>query len=90
MIRDDGLNVCGNPAPVQDRTTRNIFLLSTWNLGTDRESDIITETSKDTRRIFVMISSDDGKTWSEPKEITSMVKKSNWTWYEQVPAMVYR
>jgi sialidase-1 len=85
VIRDDGLNVCGNPAPVQDRTTGNIFLLSTWNLGTDRESDIIKETSKDTRRVFVMVSTDDGKTWSEPEEITSHVKDKSWTWYATGP-----
>jgi sialidase-1 len=85
VIRDDGLNVCGNPAPVQDRATGNIYLLSTWNLGTDREPDIIKETSRDTRRVFIMVSSDDGKTWSEPEEITSSVKDSNWTWYATGP-----
>jgi len=85
VIRDDSLNVCGNPAPVQDRTTGKIYLFSTWNLGTDREPDIIKQTSKDTRRVYVMVSSDDGKTWSEPKEITSSVKMSNWTWYATGP-----
>jgi len=85
IIRDDGLNVCGNPAPVVDRTTGKIYLLSTWNLGTDKESAIINETSKDTRRVFVMVSSDEGETWSEPVEITTQVKKSNWTWYATGP-----
>jgi sialidase-1 len=85
VIRDDSLNVCGNPAPVQDRYTGKIYLLSTWNLGTDREPDIIKERGKDTRRIFVMVSADDGKTWSEPDEITSSVKMSNWTWYATGP-----
>ncbi len=85
VIRDDGLNVCGNPAPVQDKESGNIFLLSTWNLGEDRESQIIDQTSKDTRRVFVMVSSDDGKTWSTPREITSDVKQGNWTWYATGP-----
>lgn len=85
VLRDDGANVCGNPAPVQDRITGKIFLLSTWNLGTDREPEIIKGTSKDTRRIFVMVSSDDGRTWSEAKELTKSVKKSDWTWYATGP-----
>ena len=85
VLRDDGLNVCGNPAPVQDRKTGKIFLLSTWNLGSDREPDIIKSKSLDTRRVFVMVSSDDGKTWSEAKEITSSVKQDNWTWYATGP-----
>jgi len=85
VIWDDGVNVCGNPAPVQDKATGNIYLLSTWNLGTDRESEIISGASKDTRRVFVLVSTDDGKSWSEPKEITESVKKGNWTWYATGP-----
>ena len=85
VIWDDGENVCGNPAPVVDRNTGKIFLLSTWNLGSDHESEIIKGTSSDTRRIFVMESSDDGRSWSVPAEITGAVKKSNWTWYATGP-----
>ena len=85
LLRDDDMNVCGNPAPVQDRVTGNIYLLSTWNLGTDREPDIIKEKSADTRRVFVMVSTDDGKSWSKAQEITGFVKKSDWTWYATGP-----
>ena len=85
IIRDDGENVCGNPSPVLDKKTGNIFLLSTWNLGRDTESMIINETSEDTRRIYVMSSIDGGISWSEPKEITKDVKKDNWTWYATGP-----
>lgn len=85
VVWDDGENVCGNPAPVVDRQTGNIYLLSTWNLGSDHESEIIKETSKDTRRVFVIISTDDGKTWTEAKEITASVKPVNWTWYATGP-----
>jgi sialidase-1 len=85
VIWDDGLNVCGNPAPVVDKTTGTIFLLSTWNLGSDHESDIIKQTSKDTRRVFLLFSTDDGLTWSAPKEITASVKKPDWTWYATGP-----
>lgn len=85
IVWDDADNTCGNPAPVVDRKTGRIVLLSTWNLGSDSEQMIIDGTSKDTRRIFVMSSTDDGISWSKPKEITSDVKKPNWTWYATGP-----
>lgn len=85
VIWNDSTNTCGNPAPVVDQQTGNIVLLSTWNLGTDHEKDIINGSSKDTRRIFVLSSSDDGKTWSQAMEITKNVKKDNWSWYATGP-----
>lgn len=85
VIWDDGLNVCGNPAPVQDKKTGKIFLLSTWNLGSDQEPEIIKKMSRDSRRIYLLVSSDDGLTWSEPVEITWSVKQNNWTWYATGP-----
>jgi sialidase-1 len=85
LIWNDAENVCGNPAPVVDFETGSIHLLMTWNLGSDHESDIIDGKSKDTRRVFVTTSKDEGKNWSEPKEITSSVKKENWTWYATGP-----
>lgn len=85
VVWDDGNNTCGNPAPVVDRRTGNIVLLSTWNLGGDHERQIIEGTSQDTRRIFVMISTDDGLSWSKAREITTEVKLPNWTWYATGP-----
>ena len=85
VLWDDGANVCGNPAPVEDRHTGKIYLLMTWNLGSDHEPDIIKGKSKDSRRVFVMVSSDNGCSWSEAKEITGSVKLSNWTWYATGP-----
>ena len=84
-VWDDSANTCGNPSPVVDRKAGNIILLSTWNLGSDHEKDIISQTSKDTRRVFVLSSSDDGNTWTTPREITREVKKDNWTWYATDP-----
>lgn len=85
IVWDDAGNTCGNPAPVVDRTTGNIVLLSTWNLGTDHEKQIIDGTSKDTRRIFVLTSKDEGQSWSKAREITTDVKKADWTWYATGP-----
>lgn len=85
LVWDDGNNTCGNPAPVVDKKTGNIILLSTWNLGSDHEPAIINQTSKDTRRVFVLSSSDDGLSWSAAKDITPAVKKPEWTWYATGP-----
>ena len=81
---DDG-NTCGNPAPVVDRDTGTVWLLMTWNRGEDHEGLIADGKSKDTRRVFVTRSDDDGKTWAKPREITDAVKLTNWTWYATGP-----
>ena len=85
MVWDDADDTAGNPAPVLDSETGEILLLSTHNLGTDGEPEIIDETSEDTRRVFVMKSSDEGLTWTDPREITSDVKRPDWTWYATGP-----
>lgn len=85
VIWSDGENVCGNPAPVVDQITGDIWLLTTWNLGSDHERDIMAGTSKDTRRVFATRSSDDGRSWSKPVEITDAVKKPHWRWYATGP-----
>jgi len=85
VVWDDQENTCGNPCPVVDQDTGIIWLLMTWNLGTDRESQIIKQESEDTRRVFVSVSQDDGKTWAKPEEITGDVKEAQWTWYATGP-----
>ena len=85
IIWSDGDNTCGNPAPVVDRDTGTIWLLSTWNRGDDHEKDIIAQTSRNTRRVFVLCSKDDGRTWSVPREITADAKLTQWTWYATGP-----
>lgn len=85
VIWNDAGNTCGNPCLVVDRETGVIWLLSTWNRGDDHERQIINQTSKDTRRVFVMSSTDDGLSWSKPKEITADAKRPDWTWYATGP-----
>lgn len=85
VVWDDAGNTSGNPAPVVDSGTGEIHLLMTWNRGDDHERDIVNGTSKDTRRVFVTSSIDDGRSWKPPKEITSSVKQPNWTWYATGP-----
>ncbi|MBK8504244.1 MAG: exo-alpha-sialidase [Saprospiraceae bacterium] len=85
VIWNDEENTCGNPAPVVNEINGYIFLLSTWNLGSDREPQIIDQRSTDTRRVFLLRSKDQGKSWTKPKEITKDVKAPNWTWYATGP-----
>jgi sialidase-1 len=85
LVWSDGENVCGNPAPVVDQITGTIWLLLTRNLGSDKESVIMAGTSRDTRRVFVTQSKDNGITWARPREITDSVKKPDWRWYATGP-----
>jgi sialidase-1 len=87
VIGDNGPNTFGNPCPVVDRQTGHVWLLSTHNRGSDHEKDIIAGTSAGTRTVWVMKSTDDGVTWSEPSEITSAVKQPGWTWYATGPGI---
>ncbi len=84
-VWDDGPHTCGNPCPVVDRATGTLWLLMSWNRGDDTESAIIARTSRDTRRVFVTHSRDDGRSWSPPREITAAVKPAHWTWYATGP-----
>lgn len=85
IVWDDNQNTCGNPAPVYDEVNNTIWLLTTWNNGQDDEAKIIEGTSIDGRRVFSLNSTDDGITWSRPKEITSDVKTSEMRWYATGP-----
>lgn len=85
VIWDDAENVCGNPAPVVDKATGTIVMALTWNDGRDIEADIHARKSIDTRRVFCMTSTDDGRSWSAPRDITSMAKLPEWTWYATGP-----
>ena len=62
IIADDGGRTVNQPTPVLDRDTGTIWL----------------PFCKDNRQVFVMKSTDDGVTWSEPVEITRDVKDPSW------------
>ena len=61
----------GNPCPVVDQETGRIWL----------------PFCRDNNDVFMTFSDDDGKTWAEPRNITSDVKKSNWSWYATGPGV---
>ena len=61
----------GNPCPVIDRNTGIIWMPFT----------------RDNDDVFMTHSSDDGRTWSKPKNITASVKKPEWGWYATGPGV---
>lgn len=85
VVWHDGENTCGNPAPVVVRETGRVLLLACWNRGEDHEQDIEAGRTADTRRVFALHSDDHGQSWSAPEEITSSVKRPDWTWYATGP-----
>ncbi len=87
MLWDDGGNTCGNPCAVRDEKTGVIWLLSTHNLGNDKEDTITQSTGDGGRTVWVLHSGDDGATWTKPVEITSSTKKPDWKWYATGPGI---
>ncbi len=85
VVWDDSVNTCSNPSPVVDWESGEIFLLMTWNNGSDNETAIIDQTSIDIRKVFVVSSQDNGLSWTNVREITEYVKSPNWTWYVTGP-----
>ncbi len=77
----------GNPAPVLDPRTGNIVLVTCYNSGDVTEAQIMRGevTPEQSRRVFVQTSTDDGRTFSPPREITSDVKRPGWRWYATGP-----
>lgn len=61
----------GNPCPVIDGTTGTIWMPFC------RNND----------RVFVTGSNDQGETWTEPREITADVKRTEWGWYATGPGV---
>jgi sialidase-1 len=87
VVADGGPDTLGNPCPVADRETGTIWMLLTRNPGADTERQILAGTAKGTRTAWAMKSVDDGRTWSEPAEITAGVKAADWTWYATGPGV---
>lgn len=77
----------GNPAPVVDPRTGDIVLVTSYNSGEVTEDQILRgeTTDEESRRVFVQTSQDEGRTFSELREITSAVKRANWRWYATGP-----
>jgi sialidase-1 len=82
-VVDAGPDTAGNPAPVVDPAAGRIVLVFCRNPGASTEGDILG--GKGARTVWVAASTDDGATWSEPREITAQAKRPDWTWYATGP-----
>lgn len=84
-----GAGTWGNPTPVVDGKT--IYLFLSWNSGdysqngNDKLPDgkitkKIDKTWEGRRHIYLAESTDDGKTWSDPKDLTTQLTPNGWAW----------
>ncbi len=75
-------NGVGDPAILVDRNTGEIFIVALWTagIGNDRAWLNVGQgmTPYETGQLMMVSSSDDGRTWSEPRNITPMVKQPDW------------
>jgi sialidase-1 len=85
VVWDEGLNTCGNPCPVVDEVTGRIWLWMSWNSGKDDEGEIIHKKSEWPRLPYVCYSDDDGRTWSEPVNMSETGRDQSWGWYATGP-----
>jgi len=85
LVADMGADTIGNPAPLVDRKTGTILLLLTSNPGPATEAQISSANATVNRTVWISRSADDGATWSAPTDITTQVKRPDWTWYATGP-----
>lgn len=80
VVWDDGSAKAGNPVPVVDARTGDVLLLVIQTGAGVTNADVVdgTATWEQSMRPFVLRSSDDGSTWTAPRDITDSVKKRTW------------
>lgn len=81
VVFDFGEDTIGNPTPVVDRKSGTIILVLTRNPGHLTLPDFVRERGGGTRTVWVTRSTDDGRTWSKPQEITNSAKLPDMTAY---------
>lgn len=86
-IADDDGHTLGNPCAVVDQPSGTIWLALTRSHGQDTEPEIVAGLSRETTRVLLTTSSDDGRTWAPLRDITSACKKDDWTWYGTGPGI---
>ncbi|MGW1592619.1 sialidase family protein [Streptomyces sp. NPDC002343] len=77
----------GNPAPVVDPRTGTIVLVTCGNSGSATEARIMRGEvgPRQGRRVYVQRSADDGRHFTDPRDITDTVKRPDWRWYATGP-----
>ncbi len=87
VIADHGPHTIGNPCPVVDGGTGTIWMPLTRNRGDEWEGDILQGIAKEPRTVWLMKSSDDGHTWTEPVDISETTREPHWRWYATGPGV---
>ncbi len=87
VIASDGRNTMGNPCPLVDEETGTIWMAFCRNYREDRSKAIRDRTGRGTRTVWLMHSHDEGVNWSDPVDMTGVVKKPDWTWYATGPGI---
>ncbi len=82
-------NGCGDPAILVDRQTGTIWIVAAWThgMGWNRawtHSMQGMEIDR-TAQLMMVKSDDDGRTWSEPINVTEQMKKPEWYFFFQGP-----
>jgi len=83
MVHKFGDGQIGNPTPIIDQETGRIYLLSCTSV--EEELKILAGSSY--REVWFSYSDDDGVTWSEERNISSMARREDWYWYATGPAV---
>lgn len=84
-------NGVGDPAILVDKKTGTIWVIAAWTHGMgnlrawNNSEDGMTKNT--TAQLVLSKSTDDGKTWSEPINITEQVKDPSWKFLLQGPGM---
>lgn len=82
-------NGIGDPSILVDEQTGEIFIVAAWThgLGNDRAWTNVGQGFEpiETAQLMIVSSCDDGRTWSEPRNITRQVKQPHWAFTLQGP-----
>ncbi|MGV9453745.1 LamG-like jellyroll fold domain-containing protein [Streptomyces sp. NPDC003635] len=83
VVSEGGGDTHGNPAPIVDRRTGRILLPQAHNppSATGESCDAPCD-----RRPHLQYSDDDGRTWSEPRDLSAQIMPPHWnSWYATGP-----
>lgn len=82
-------NGIGDPSILFDTKNNRLFLVAAWTHGMGNErawwNSMPGMEKEQTAQLMISQSDDDGKTWSEPVNITKQVKKDSWYFLLQGP-----
>ncbi|MFF5985194.1 exo-alpha-sialidase [Streptomyces olindensis] len=83
VVNEGAGDTHGNPAPLVDRRTGRILLAETYNTGRTDAGNCRIPCD---RTPHLQYSDDDGRTWSEPRDLSDQILPDDWnSWYATGP-----